>query len=273
MATFALRWILMHDAVTCVIPGAKRPDQVDDNCAAGDLPALSDETMAARARALRRSGSRNTSTGTGDRRRSRGARPLSLARSSLRGARANGLRTLAVIEWLDEQRRLLRLTRSPTSSRTGTTTALDRTWATTPDPTTTRTSSAAPQARAGPRPQDHRPSDQSPLRATLDRDRGCRSVRATSFGDSRHHSMPRADARPADGHRGRPSTGRAEKRDGQGGQTGRRGGGAVAPSRRPLRRPAQRSAPRKGWAARSRSCQPRTAANNGASGGVLPSAS
>ena len=26
MATFALRWILMHDAVTCVIPGAKRPD-------------------------------------------------------------------------------------------------------------------------------------------------------------------------------------------------------------------------------------------------------
>ena len=47
MATFALRWILMHDAVTCVIPGAKRPDQVDDNCDAGDLPALSDETMAA----------------------------------------------------------------------------------------------------------------------------------------------------------------------------------------------------------------------------------
>src|SRR4029079_3931656 len=47
MATFALRWILMHEAVTCVIPGAKRPTQVDDNCDAGDLPALSDQTMAA----------------------------------------------------------------------------------------------------------------------------------------------------------------------------------------------------------------------------------
>jgi len=47
MATFALRWILMHEAVTCVIPGAKRPAQVDDNCDAGDLPALSDQTMAA----------------------------------------------------------------------------------------------------------------------------------------------------------------------------------------------------------------------------------
>ena len=50
MATFALRWILMHDAVTCVIPGAKRPTQVDENCAAADLPPLSDETMAAVAR-------------------------------------------------------------------------------------------------------------------------------------------------------------------------------------------------------------------------------
>jgi aryl-alcohol dehydrogenase-like predicted oxidoreductase len=37
----------MHEAVTCVIPGAKRPDQVDENCDAGDLPALSDQTMAA----------------------------------------------------------------------------------------------------------------------------------------------------------------------------------------------------------------------------------
>ena len=50
---FALRWILMHEAVTCVIPGAKRPEQVDDNCDAGDLPALSDETMAAVLRRLR----------------------------------------------------------------------------------------------------------------------------------------------------------------------------------------------------------------------------
>jgi len=47
LTQFALRWILMHDAVTCAIPGAKRPSQVDDNCAAADLPALSDEAMAA----------------------------------------------------------------------------------------------------------------------------------------------------------------------------------------------------------------------------------
>ena len=42
MAQFALRWILMFDAVTCAIPGGKRPEQVADNCAASDLPPLSD---------------------------------------------------------------------------------------------------------------------------------------------------------------------------------------------------------------------------------------
>jgi aryl-alcohol dehydrogenase-like predicted oxidoreductase len=47
MAQFALRWILMHPAVTCAIPGGKRPEQVKDNCAASDLPALSDAAMAA----------------------------------------------------------------------------------------------------------------------------------------------------------------------------------------------------------------------------------
>jgi aryl-alcohol dehydrogenase-like predicted oxidoreductase len=47
LAQFALRWILMHDAVTCAIPGAKRPAQVDENCAAADLPPLSDSAMAA----------------------------------------------------------------------------------------------------------------------------------------------------------------------------------------------------------------------------------
>jgi aryl-alcohol dehydrogenase-like predicted oxidoreductase len=47
MTQFALRWILMHDAVTCAIPGAKRPQQVDDNCAASELPAISAETMQA----------------------------------------------------------------------------------------------------------------------------------------------------------------------------------------------------------------------------------
>lgn len=45
MAEFALRWILMFDAVTCAIPGAKRPTQVEENCRAADLPALSDATM------------------------------------------------------------------------------------------------------------------------------------------------------------------------------------------------------------------------------------
>ena len=32
MTQFALRWILMFDAVTCAIPGGKRPDQVAENC-------------------------------------------------------------------------------------------------------------------------------------------------------------------------------------------------------------------------------------------------
>ncbi|KYF80104.1 aldo/keto reductase [Sorangium cellulosum] len=46
MAAWTMRWILMQDAVTCVIPGAKRPDQVDQNASAADLPALPPETMA-----------------------------------------------------------------------------------------------------------------------------------------------------------------------------------------------------------------------------------
>jgi aryl-alcohol dehydrogenase-like predicted oxidoreductase len=45
MAQFALRWILMFDAVTTTIPGAKRPDQVEDNVRAGNLPPLPAETM------------------------------------------------------------------------------------------------------------------------------------------------------------------------------------------------------------------------------------
>ena len=47
MSQFALRWILMFDAVTCAIPGGKRPEQVADNCRASDLPSLTGETMAA----------------------------------------------------------------------------------------------------------------------------------------------------------------------------------------------------------------------------------
>ena len=46
MAQLALRWILMFDAVTCAIPGAKRPSQAEDNIRAADLPRLSDATMA-----------------------------------------------------------------------------------------------------------------------------------------------------------------------------------------------------------------------------------
>jgi aryl-alcohol dehydrogenase-like predicted oxidoreductase len=45
MAQLALRWILMFDAVTCAIPGAKRPSQAEDNINAAELPALSDTTM------------------------------------------------------------------------------------------------------------------------------------------------------------------------------------------------------------------------------------
>jgi aryl-alcohol dehydrogenase-like predicted oxidoreductase len=45
MAQFALRWILMHAAVTCAIPGAKRPSQSKDNVAAADLPPIPDYTM------------------------------------------------------------------------------------------------------------------------------------------------------------------------------------------------------------------------------------
>ncbi len=47
MAQLALRWILMFDAVTCVIPGAKRPSQALDNIHAADLPPLTEAQMAA----------------------------------------------------------------------------------------------------------------------------------------------------------------------------------------------------------------------------------
>jgi aryl-alcohol dehydrogenase-like predicted oxidoreductase len=47
MAQFAMRWILEFDAVTCAIPGAKRPSQAEENFAAADLPPLSPETMQA----------------------------------------------------------------------------------------------------------------------------------------------------------------------------------------------------------------------------------
>jgi aryl-alcohol dehydrogenase-like predicted oxidoreductase len=47
LTQFALRWILMFDGVTCAIPGAKRPEQAAENCAAADLLPLSAEAMGA----------------------------------------------------------------------------------------------------------------------------------------------------------------------------------------------------------------------------------
>jgi aryl-alcohol dehydrogenase-like predicted oxidoreductase len=45
MPQFALRWILMFEAVTCTIPGAKNPTQAEDNVRSADLPALNAEVM------------------------------------------------------------------------------------------------------------------------------------------------------------------------------------------------------------------------------------
>jgi aryl-alcohol dehydrogenase-like predicted oxidoreductase len=45
LTQFALRWILMFDAVTCAIPGAKTPAQAEQNCVAADLPPITPETM------------------------------------------------------------------------------------------------------------------------------------------------------------------------------------------------------------------------------------
>ena len=45
MAQWALRWILMHDEVSVVIPGARNPEQATSNAAASALPPLSNEAM------------------------------------------------------------------------------------------------------------------------------------------------------------------------------------------------------------------------------------
>jgi aryl-alcohol dehydrogenase-like predicted oxidoreductase len=45
MAQLALAWILQHDAVTCAIPGAKRPAQVEENVRAAELTSLPADTM------------------------------------------------------------------------------------------------------------------------------------------------------------------------------------------------------------------------------------
>ena len=45
LPAYALRWILMFDAVSCVIPGASRLEHVESNAQAADLPPLTDEQM------------------------------------------------------------------------------------------------------------------------------------------------------------------------------------------------------------------------------------
>lgn len=45
LAQMALRYILMSDAVSTVIPGASKPEQIEKNVAAADLPAFSHEQM------------------------------------------------------------------------------------------------------------------------------------------------------------------------------------------------------------------------------------
>ena len=45
MTQMALRWILISPAVTCAIPGAKNPAQVEENVKAADQPPLSEETV------------------------------------------------------------------------------------------------------------------------------------------------------------------------------------------------------------------------------------
>jgi aryl-alcohol dehydrogenase-like predicted oxidoreductase len=47
MAQLALRWILMHEGVATVIPGAKNPEQAIANAAAADLDPIPEATMAA----------------------------------------------------------------------------------------------------------------------------------------------------------------------------------------------------------------------------------
>ncbi|MGC4094182.1 MAG: aldo/keto reductase [Polyangiaceae bacterium] len=45
MAEFSLAWIASHDAVSCAIPGARNPEQVEENARAGDAPALPSELL------------------------------------------------------------------------------------------------------------------------------------------------------------------------------------------------------------------------------------
>ena len=46
LAPVALRWILMYDAVSCIIPGASKPEHLTSNLQASAIPALTPEQMA-----------------------------------------------------------------------------------------------------------------------------------------------------------------------------------------------------------------------------------
>lgn len=46
MSQLALKWILMHPAVSLAIPGAKNAQQAADNAASADLPPVSEQSMA-----------------------------------------------------------------------------------------------------------------------------------------------------------------------------------------------------------------------------------
>jgi aryl-alcohol dehydrogenase-like predicted oxidoreductase len=45
LAHVALKWILMHDEVSCIIPGASSPEQVKTNVEAADFPPLTSEQV------------------------------------------------------------------------------------------------------------------------------------------------------------------------------------------------------------------------------------
>ena len=45
MVQFALKWILMFDAVTCAIPGARNVNQVEQNSSASDIAEISAEII------------------------------------------------------------------------------------------------------------------------------------------------------------------------------------------------------------------------------------
>jgi aryl-alcohol dehydrogenase-like predicted oxidoreductase len=46
LAPVALKWILMRDEISCIIPGASKPEQVISNICASELPALTPDQLA-----------------------------------------------------------------------------------------------------------------------------------------------------------------------------------------------------------------------------------